>query len=593
MSPTRAGVDRCPGLRRPFLADDGILVRLRVPGGRLATSTLTELMAVAQEFGAPYLQLTSRGNLQLRALPDPLPEQFVARIEATGLLPSATHELARNVLADPLAPELQPLVVGFDDALCADPVLADLPGRFLVAFGDQTGAVLGERWDLAYQRLSATSGVLLAAGHARPVAPPDAVAALIELARAFLGSREGEHVWHVVDLPPHSPVFAGMQPSEFEPCVPLSIGQAGADLVCGVPLGMLDAPMVEALAQTTEQVVLTPWRSLVVPAAIGGSGGTAARLAASGLVVETGSGWEAVSACVGAPSCRRTTVPTMELAREAVRQLPLASGTTPARVHVSGCERRCGAPAQHHEDVLMPTAAEMIITAATPAAASEDQPRVPTPRYDYVRNGLEIYRRSFAMIRDEARLAGLDGDLATVATRIIHASGDTALVHDIAAHPDVIVAARTALREGRPILTDSMMLASGITWRRLPAGNEVVCTLRDPQAPGLAAAWGTTRAAAAVSLWMPYLEGAVVAIGNAPTALFHLLEMLHDGAPRPAAIIGMPVGFIGSAESKAALAEHALAGGAVVPWMVLHGRRGGSAVAASAVNAIATPDELA
>ncbi|MGB3827712.1 MAG: precorrin-8X methylmutase [Ornithinimicrobium sp.] len=227
------------------------------------------------------------------------------------------------------------------------------------------------------------------------------------------------------------------------------------------------------------------------------------------------------------------------------------------------------------------------------AAATPPTPRVPTPRYDYVRDGLEIYRRSFAMIRDEAALAGLSGDLATVATRIIHASGDTALVHDIKAHPDVVGAARAALRAGRPILTDSNMLASGITWRRLPAGNEVICTLRHEQVPAMAAAWHTTRAAAAVSLWEPHLDGAVVAIGNAPTALFHLLEMLHDGAPRPAAIVGMPVGFIGSAESKLALAAHELADGFTVPWLVLHGRRGGSAVAASAVNAIATPDELA
>jgi len=274
----------------------------------------------------------------------------------------------------------------------------------------------------------------------------------------------------------------------------------------------------------------------------------------------------------------------MALAREAVVELPV----TARRVHVSGCDRRCGAPAQEHIDVIAPTSALGIVSAAAPPVA-----KMPTPRYDYVRDGQEIYRRSFGMIRNETTLAGLDGDLATVATRIIHASGDTALVHDIKAHPDVIEAAREALRAGNTILTDSNMLASGITWRRLPAGNEVICLLRDPQVPPLAKEWQTTRAAAAVSLWEPYLEGAVVAIGNAPTALFHLLEMLHDGAPRPAAIIGMPVGFIGSAESKVALAVHELADGFSVPWMVLHGRRGGSAVAASAVNAIDTPDELA
>lgn len=218
--------------------------------------------------------------------------------------------------------------------------------------------------------------------------------------------------------------------------------------------------------------------------------------------------------------------------------------------------------------------------------------RPPSRRYEYVTDGLEIYRRSFGMIRDEADLTGLPERLHGAAVRIIHAAGDVAITSEIAAHPEVAEAARDALHAGAPVLTDSNMLASGVTRRRLPADNEVLCTLRDERVPGLAAAWGTTRAAAAVSLWEEHLEGSVVAVGNAPTALFHLLEMLHEGAPRPAAIIGMPVGFVGSAESKVALAEHRLPGGPV-PWLVVHGRRGGSAMAAAALNALAHPDELA
>ncbi|NHA67307.1 precorrin-8X methylmutase [Phycicoccus flavus] len=217
----------------------------------------------------------------------------------------------------------------------------------------------------------------------------------------------------------------------------------------------------------------------------------------------------------------------------------------------------------------------------------------PSRRFEYVTDGLEIYRRSFATIREETDLSGLPADLHGVATRVVHAAGDVGVVEDLAAHPDVVRDARTALLSGAPILTDSQMLASGVTRRRLPADNEVVCTLREPEVPGLALAWGTTRAAAAVSLWADRLEGAVVAVGNAPTALFHLLELLLDGGPRPAAVVGMPVGFIGSAESKVALAEHELPGGGQVPWVVVHGRRGGSAMAAAALNAIADEDELA
>lgn len=218
--------------------------------------------------------------------------------------------------------------------------------------------------------------------------------------------------------------------------------------------------------------------------------------------------------------------------------------------------------------------------------------RQPPRRYDYVTDGQEIYRRSFGMIRDEADLSRLPADLHGAAVRIIHAAGDVGITSEIAGHPEVAAATHAALVAGAPILTDSNMLAQGVTRRRLPADNEVICTLREPQVPDLAAQWGTTRAAAAVSLWGERLEGAVVAIGNAPTALFHLLELLHDGAPRPAAIVGMPVGFVGSAESKVALAEHDLTGGPI-PWLVVHGRRGGSAMAAAALNALAHPDELA
>jgi precorrin-8X/cobalt-precorrin-8 methylmutase len=215
-------------------------------------------------------------------------------------------------------------------------------------------------------------------------------------------------------------------------------------------------------------------------------------------------------------------------------------------------------------------------------------PTRPRKRYDYVDDGLEIYRRSFATIREEARLDHLPEDARIVAVRMVHASGDVDLIEHIALHPGLVSSARSALMAGAPIFTDAHMIASGITRARLPHDNEVICMLRDERVPALAKRWGTTRSAAAVSLWGERLEGAVVAIGNAPTALFHLLEVVADGGPRPAAVIGIPVGFIGSAESKVALAENPFG----VPWLVVHGRRGGSALAASAVNALAREEEL-
>jgi precorrin-8X/cobalt-precorrin-8 methylmutase len=213
----------------------------------------------------------------------------------------------------------------------------------------------------------------------------------------------------------------------------------------------------------------------------------------------------------------------------------------------------------------------------------------PRRRYDYVTDPAEIYRRSFAEIRATADLSGLPEDARTVAVRMIHASGDLALPAALELHPRLVAAARGALEAGAPIFTDAFMIASGVTRRRLPAENAVHCLLDDPRVPQRARAWETTRSAAAVSFWGPELEGAVVAIGNAPTALFHLLEQIAEGGPRPAAVLGIPVGFVGSAESKVALAQNPWD----LPYLVVHGRRDGSALCASALNALAQEAEIA
>jgi len=207
------------------------------------------------------------------------------------------------------------------------------------------------------------------------------------------------------------------------------------------------------------------------------------------------------------------------------------------------------------------------------------------PEFDYVRDGGEIYRRSFATIRAEADLSRFPADVARVVVRMIHSCGMTDLPADVGFSDGVVRAARKALLAGAPVLCDAQMVASGITRRRLPAGNEVICTLSDPAVPDLAKRLATTRSAAALDLWLPRLAGAVVAIGNAPTALFRLLELAAAGTPAPAAVLGIPVGFIGAAESKQALAASGL------EYLVVHGRRGGSAMAVAAVNAIASEEE--
>ncbi|WP_332716720.1 precorrin-8X methylmutase [Pelagibacterium mangrovi] len=205
--------------------------------------------------------------------------------------------------------------------------------------------------------------------------------------------------------------------------------------------------------------------------------------------------------------------------------------------------------------------------------------------YDYIRDGQEIYRQSFATIRAEADLSRFSMQEAEVAIRMIHACGMVDAARFFQFSEGFVDAGRKALQRGKPIFTDAEMVARGVTRSRLPADNEVICEINNPETPYLAQDYGNTRSAAAIHIWLPKLEGSVVAIGNAPTALFHLLELLRDGAPKPAAIIGMPVGFVGAAESKQALSENSYG----VPFAIVEGRLGGSAMTAAALNALARP----
>lgn len=356
MTSPRTGSDRCPGLLRPHLAADGALVRLRVPGGVLGVEVVTDLIAAGRDFGAPVIQLTSRANLQLRGLPDPLPAPFVERVQATGLFPSSTHERVRNIVAAPLTPALAGLVAELDAALCADPELSALSGRFLWAISDVGGSALDTPWDMAFQQLTPRHGLLLVGDQGLETSCDDAVGHLVERARVFLRSRTSPSVWNVRDLPPDSPVFAGLTPTTPRVAAPLYPGAIGNDLVVGVPLGTLRSHHVEALSRATATVVLTPWHSLVVR-----DGAPAApQLGAAGLVVTPDSAWTRLSACVGAPSCSHTSSPTLNLTTAAAARL--APGR--ARVHVVGCGRQCGRPRSAHTLVVAPQDVEAIVAAA-------------------------------------------------------------------------------------------------------------------------------------------------------------------------------------------------------------------------------------
>ncbi|GAA2155553.1 precorrin-3B synthase [Humibacillus xanthopallidus] len=354
----RAG-DACPGVSRPFVAVDGSIVRLRPAGQPVRIDALATLMEVIAGQPDPSIQLTSRGALQLRGLPDPLTPRVRDAIRATGLAPSTTHELVRNIVASPLSGlddaghgDLRPVTRALDAALCAAPALARLGGRFLVVLDDGRGDVVGESFDLGMVATGPGRCVVLAGGVDRGWEVPLAAAVprLLALAHEFVEQASGdESVWHVGDLT--EPLGTGPTASLDGPPPPeRPLGAVGDHAVVAVPLGLLRPVHVTALASVTDRVLVTPWRSLVI------EHGAAALpdLEAAGLVTRAGSPWTRLHACTGLPGCARSALDTRTLARDLAPLLP--SGHSP--VHVSGCERRCGTPATAYVDVLTPRSTE-------------------------------------------------------------------------------------------------------------------------------------------------------------------------------------------------------------------------------------------
>lgn len=351
-----AGVteDRCPGVLRPHQAADGAMVRIRIPGGQTSGPALAALGAAADAFGSGVLQLTSRASLQVRGLPADLPGAFEDAVTDAGFLPSVSHERVRNTVCSPLTglaggrADLRPLVRALDEALTAEPALASLSGRFLFGLDDGRGDVVALRPDLTYLATDADRGWLLVAGLGRQVLVQDAVAALVALALDFVAAAGPSDAWRVADLAGWSAGLAGLEPVSVPSPQTLPLGAVGAHASIAVPLGFLapDQRRAVTAAAGDGSVVVTPWRGLVVA----GAADRLPALTASGLVAESGSPWTAISACVGAPWCTSGRVDTQAL----VRSVTGLDASWP-RTHVSGCERRCGAPLGPHHDLVAPT----------------------------------------------------------------------------------------------------------------------------------------------------------------------------------------------------------------------------------------------
>lgn len=313
------------------------MVRIRIPGGQTTGAALGRLGVLAEQHGSGLLQLTSRGSIQVRGLADPVPDAFAAGVAAAGFLPSAAHDRVRNIVASPLTglfggqADVRPLVSALDCAILAAPDLADLSGRFLFALDDGRGDVTTLPFNVAYQALDADSGVVLAGEDRRLVRAGEAVSVLVAAARRGIA-------------PSPEPVLRHAEHAD------LSLGAVGGHASVVLPLGFLTPAQlaaVRAAAAADGPVVITPWRGLIVPGAAAHLGD----LAAAGLVVDDASPWTMISACVGAPYCAKARMETLPAARELARRP--TTGPRP-RTHLSGCERRCGAPAYAHVDLVAP-----------------------------------------------------------------------------------------------------------------------------------------------------------------------------------------------------------------------------------------------
>jgi len=351
----RPAADRCPGLLRPHQAEDGLVIRLRIPGGQTTSPTLLALTELAGT-----LQLTSRGNIQLRGIEEKELASVTERIRGLALLPSPSHELVRNIVASPLTgltqhrPDVRRFVAELDAAICAEPELADLPGRFLFAVDDGSADVWSLAFDVGYRALDTRWGLVAVGGGFDPdpagmagrmMSSGAALAEMVRIAADFARARRtGKPAWRIWELDDFASGLAPRRDDVGVAAPPLG-AVAGAASV-GVPLGFLTSTQAAAVHEAAcgGPVVVTPWRSLIIPAAAAKT----EALRRSGLIIDSGSPWTKITACVGAPGCAKSFLDTRQLAVQIADH-----GPQPTRpLHISGCERRCGAPVADHDELV-------------------------------------------------------------------------------------------------------------------------------------------------------------------------------------------------------------------------------------------------
>ena len=591
----------CPGALRPMESGDGLIVRIRPRAATLSAADLRGIADAAERFGNGHIDVTRRANLQIRGVSETTLVPMQRALAALDLLDESIEaEAVRNILVSPLAGldpterlDMRPLACELADRL-ADLADIALPAKFaFVLDGGGRLGLAGERADIR---------LLACCGNDRT---------MIAIAREtqWLGITEPENATSVLlaiitgKAPSLQPVETlSVQNSNFVETSPgiMRLGAERTVIALGVPFGRLGVDQLRLLCELSAEIRLSPWRMLYLPAPdMAAARQLIAAVREGGFVTEPDDPLMRIQACPGRPACRSAYARTRDDAAMIARLM----GTTgfAGTVHVSGCAKGCATSAVADLTLIGVLGGYRVLRSASARDEGGNfSARAGCRGHGHSLDGgreawliAAISATARRSIDSLSRSSGLKRiwrafpvTVAKVVVRMIHACGMPEIARDIVISDGFVAAARAALLAGAPILCDSKMVANGITLARLPKDNAVVCTLSSPEVPALAEELKTTRSAAALELWRRHLAGALVAIGNAPTALFHLLEMLDDGAPHPAAIIGLPVGFVGASESKAALAADGR-----VPYLVLHGRKGGSAMAVAAVNALASEAE--
>ena len=581
----------CPSTLMPMMSGDGLLVRIKPAFGRLTSRQARKLALLSKRDGNGFMDMTNRANLQIRGVNQANYPAMLEDLQDSGIAAPNKARDGLNLMFSPLTARLS---LGWRCAEALYNVASEfppLPPKFGFTIDCESARYLQHASADIRIETDKTGRLLIRFDGCKQGYLTSEEKFQSDILRAlnwFVSSQNKKTLCNRMhqlitncDVPD---IFTTNMPRKN--IRPLHPGLKKNSQVVAVPFGQITADQLLEIADQTLEIIFSINRSLIID--------RTAKLGQQFITSKDDPRYN-VTACAGMPACTNASIGTKQLASNICENQAILAGKS---YHISGCNKGCAKPTNSDICIIGESGSYNLLENGCawdkPSFISLSETvlidklinlrKTKKMLFNYKKNSAEIYKESFAIIRSEADLSSFTLEEEIIAVRMIHASGMLELAHSIKFSPEFATVARTAIEKGAPILCDTKMVSEGITRTRLSKNNEIICTLQDPSVKSMAINAGNTRAATAIELWRPYLEGAVVAIGYAPTALFHLLNLLQDpDYPRPAAIIGCPVGFVGALESKEALMLSA-----PVPYCITAGRLGGSAVTVAAINALAS-----